>query len=141
MRMTNKACSGTSRLSKRNFLSMVGPSPFSSSNSAVPTISEEKKQKVLEVIANNGGKIGRAAVVLGVSASSLKRWAAAGNESATVSSSTSSANPTRRFYESIRSPWSIVSFDPQKREVCLEIRSPACTTNLGYTVPSWRFAD
>jgi hypothetical protein len=120
---------------------MVGDAPFSPSSAAVPAISEVKKQRVLEVIADNGGKIGRAAVVLGVSASSLKRWVTAWNEPNTVSSRQSSTNPTRRFYESIRNPWSIISFDPKKREVCLEIRTPACTTNLSHTIPSWKFAD
>lgn len=136
--MLNRACSGKGHLSRGSFLAIAGDADLPPKVSAMPTMSEEKKQKVLEVLANNGGKVGRASVVLGVSVSSIKRWVAAWVEEQRPVIRPPYTSPTRRFYESVRNPWSVTSFDPEKREVCLEIKNPSCTVNLGYTIPSWK---
>lgn len=137
----NTACSGSSRLTKGGLLSLMGYSPFVSPPMTGPSLSEEKKQKILDVIDENGGNLNRSSVILGISASSLRRriaeWAsrdAAGTPSESVSS-------TRRFYEKISHPWSVTSFNPEKREVCIEIRTPSSSNHLAFTVPSTKMPE
>lgn len=137
--MKNDACSGTGRLSKGALLSMMGGGAFVPPPLTEPPLAEEKKQRILDVIEENGGNVNRASVVLGISASSLRRrllqW------SQRPPTPTASPRTTRGFYEGVRAPWGVRSFDPSKREVCIEIRTPSSTNTLAFTVPSYRFPD
>lgn len=137
--MENRACSGRASLSKAAFLSMTGGGPFKPTPLAETPIAEDRKQKILEVIQENGGNLNRASVVLGISASSLRRRLAQWSSPPAIDN----ARPrtTRAFYEGIQSPWSVQSFDSEKREVCIEIRTPSSTNILSFGVPSWRFPD
>jgi transposase-like protein len=119
---------------------MMGYGTFAPSPPTETPLAEEKKQKILDVIAENGGNVNRASVVLGISAASLRRrlaqWA-----SPNAGATPSRPRTTREFYESIRSPWSVLSFDVEKREVCVEIRTPSSTNLLSFTVPSWKIPE
>lgn len=137
----NQACSGTGRLSKGSLLSMMGYRPFTPSPLNEPSISEEKKERILAVIEENGGNINRASVVLGISASSLRRRVAQWAAQESPNTTPESVSPTRRFYEKIANPWRVKSFDPEKREACVEITTRSSVNNLSFTVPTSRFPD
>ena len=139
--MTKRACSGTSRLSKGALLSMMGDAPFRPAPMTDPPKSEEEKERILSVVEENGGNINRASVVLGISAASLRRRIEAWGSSPAPARAQESTSPTRRFFEGTRNPWSVRSFDPSSREVCIEIRNPYATTNFAYTVPSYKISD
>lgn len=134
IRVRNRACSGSGRLSKGALLSMMGEGAFVPPAMTSPPLSAEKRQKVLDVIAANGGSVNRASVVLGRSASSLRRWLLQWS-SATPTTAPEAANPTRRFYDKIKNPWRVTSFDPDKREACTEISTRCGKTRLSFTVP------
>lgn len=135
--MLRNACSGTTRLSKGALLSMMGEGPFRPAPMTEPSLSDEKKERILSVLNANAGDFNRASVVLGISVPSLKRRIALWTESPQEQEQ-ESPSPTRRFFEGTKSPWSVRSFDPRSREVCIEIRNPSTTTNFGYTVPDYR---
>lgn len=137
----NQACSGSARLSRGSLLSMMGYGPFTPAPLNEPPISEEKKERILAVIEENGGSINRAAVVLGISASSIRRRIAQWSTQETSAQTVGSVSPTRRFYEKISHPWGVKSFDPEKREACVEIRTPSSVNHLSFTVPSWKFPE
>jgi hypothetical protein len=139
--MIKRACSGTSRLSKGALLSMMGDAPFRPAPMTEPSLSEREKDRILSVVEENGGNLNRASVVLGISASSLRRRIEAWGSSPAPARDQESTSPTRRFFERTRSPWSGRSFDPSSREVCIEIRNPHVTTNFVYTVPSYKIPD
>lgn len=138
--MSRNACSGTTRLSKGALLSMMGDAPFRPSPMTEAPMAEEKKERILSVIDSNGGNLNRASIVLGIAASSLRRRLAAWSEPKTTREE-QSTSPTRRFFERTKSPWSIRSFDPRSREVCIEVRNPVATTNFGFRVPYLRIPD
>lgn len=118
---------------------MTGEREFVPPPLTEPPLAEEKKQKILEVIEENGGNLNRASVALGISASSLRRRLAQWSEPAQAP--TTRPRTTRAFYESIMGPWGVKSFDAERREVCVEIRTRASTNTLSYTIPSWKFPD
>lgn len=138
--MSRNACAGTTRLSKGALLSMMGDGPFRPAPMTEVTLADDRKERILSVIDTNGGNLNRASVVLGISVSSLKRRVAAWSEPKTTRNE-ESTSPTRRFFERTKSPWSVRSFDPRSREVCIEIRNPYTTTKFGYKVPSYRIPD
>lgn len=113
---------------------MMGDGAFVPPPLTSPSVSDEKKQKILEVLEDNGGDLNRTSVVLGVSASSLRRrlrqWA-----EPSAPPFRESPSPTRRFYERIKNPWKVTSFDTDKREACSEISTPSGKTHLSFTVP------
>lgn len=43
---------------------------------------------------------------------------------------------TRRFFEKIPYPWSIVSFDPKTRLACIQIDDPKGIKNVSVTLPN-----
>jgi transposase-like protein len=139
--MTKRACSGTSRLSKGALLSMMGDAPFRPAPMTEPSFSEREKDRILSVVEENGGSVNKASVVLGISASSLRRRVEAWGSNPPTAREQESTNPTRRFFEGARSPWSVRSFDPLSREACIEIRNPYATTNFSYTVPSYKIPE
>ena len=138
--MSKNACSGTARLSKGALLSMMGDGPFRPPPMNEPPLSEQQRDRILSAIHDNRGNLNRASVVLGIAASSLRRRIALW-EAPNAPREEESSNPTRRFFERIKSPWSVRSFDPRSREVCIEIKNPTTTTNFGYKAPSYRIFD
>lgn len=136
----NRACSGTRRLSKGALLSIMGEGTFVPTPPVEMPLAEDRKQKILETIKANGGNINRASVVLGIAASSLRRrldqWSSEGKPRPP-----SRPKTTRSFYEGIKSPWRVHSFDVDKREVCVEISTPSSVNHLSFTAPSWKFPD
>jgi transposase-like protein len=141
MDMIKRACSGTSRLSKGSLLSIMGDAPFRPAPMTEPSLSEREKDRILSVVEENGGDLNRVSVILGISASSLKRRIEAWESSPAPSRDQESTSPTRRFFERTKSPWSVRSFDPSSREVCVEIKNPYATTNFSYTIPSYKISD
>jgi hypothetical protein len=99
-----------------------------------PALSEEKKDRIESVIEANGGNLNKSSVVLGITASSLRRNMALWNGSR-PSREEESPNPTRRFFERTKSPWRVLSFDSKSGEVCIEIKNPSITTNFSFEVP------
>jgi hypothetical protein len=120
---------------------MMGDAPFRPAPMTDPPKSEEEKERILSVVEENGGNINRASVVLGISAASLRRRIEAWESPPTPARIQESTSPTRRFFERTRSQWSVRSFDPASREVCIEIRNPYVATNFSYTVPSYKISD
>jgi transposase-like protein len=139
--MNSNACSGTARITKGSLLSTMGYKAFEQPSVYSKTLSEEKRDRVLKVVADSGGNLNRAAVILGIKASSLKRWIKEWASPGTPSADGASSSPTRNFYERIASPWSITAFDPSTREVCIEIKTPSATNRLQYTIPNQRASD
>lgn len=105
------------------------------------TPAEEKKEKILGVVASNGGNLNRAAVILGIRASSLRRWVKQWSAEETPIRKEFPTTRTRSFYEGIKTPWSVTSFDPATRDVCIEIRTPSSTNTLSFTIPAQKPAD
>ena len=139
--MSKSACSGTSRLSKGALLSMMGDAPFKKPPMNDPPLSEQEKARIMAVVEDNGGNINRASVVLGITASSIRRRIESWNAPQNAPQREESTSPTRRFFERAKSPWSISSFDHRSREVCIEIRNPSTTTKFSYFAPHQRFPD
>lgn len=137
----NKACSGTGRLSKAALLSMMGEGTFVPPPLTETPLAEDRKQKILDVLGENGGNVNRASVVLGISASSLRRRLAQWSNAEGQTTPTARPKTTRGFYESIRNPWGVKSFDFEKREACVEIETPSSVSHLSFTVPSWKFPE
>jgi transposase-like protein len=139
--MIKRACSGTSRLSKNALLSIVGDAPFSPAPMTEPYFSEREKDRIMSVVEENGGNINKASVILGISATSLKRRMDAWGSNAPPAQAEESTNPTRRFFERSKNAWSVRSFDSSSREVCIELKNPYMTTNFGYTIPSQKTSN
>jgi len=110
---------------------MMGDPPFRPAPMTMPALSEEEKDRITSVVEANGGNINKASVVLGIAASSLRRrialWSAP-----RPAREEESPNPTRRFFEKTKSPWSVRSFDSKSGEACVEIRNPSTTTNFSH---------
>jgi hypothetical protein len=139
--MRKDACSGTSRMTKPALLAMMGYSKFVQATFSDPTLTDQKMDAVMKALSQNGGDYNKTSVVLGVKASSLKRWVQSWSQTSTPNSESTSPNRTRGFYEKIKNPWSITSFDPTKREVCIDIDARVGTNHLSYTIPEQRPAD
>jgi transposase-like protein len=107
----------------------------------IPTLSEQKKKRILAVLADNEGNFNRASAILGISSPSLQKWVREWSAAKTNPNSQSATNPTRNFYEKITNKWSITAFDPSSREVCIEIKTPSSTNHLSYIIPSQRIVD
>lgn len=117
---------------------MTGDGPFTPTPLTEPTISDLKKERIMSVVDANGGDLNRASVVLGISASSLRRRIEGWKAQNATQDTTTGQNPTRKFYDKIKNPWSVRSFDTDSKEVCIEIRNPSATVLLAYTAPSYK---
>jgi len=85
-----KICSSNERLSKKNFLALLGPKPFKKEMSATYGTADDESK---------------------------------------------SSSKQRAFFESLTSPWKIISFNSSTREVCVEIKNKSTTTNVFVIVP------
>ena len=134
------ACTGTSRLNKRAFLSMIGAKKYESPEVMVNFLDVQRLENLQRALDENDSNIMLAAASLGISPSVFrKRYNAL---SAVVNSATikepASPTPERRFFENITNPWSITSFDTKTREVCVDIESKSTTTHFSSKVPDYR---
>jgi hypothetical protein len=133
----NGACSGLDRLNKKAFLSMIGAEKYTPPNGLVFR-DEEKLEELKKVLEENNSNVMLAAASLGIAPSVFrKRYNAL---SAVVSLATSvkepaSPTPQRRFFENILKPWSITSFDPKKKEVCVDIQAGPITSHVSANIP------
>lgn len=134
--INRQACSGTSRLSRPAFLEMVSTNKYEKFSLYETSITELEKQKTLELLEENNGNINKTASILGISASSLKRKISAWH-TPIVEPNKESTNPTRNFYEKIPNPWGITSFDIDKKEVCIAIKTPHGINNLAHKVTGY----
>lgn len=139
--MDSNRCSGKGRISKESLLSTMGYKAAELPSLYSQTLSQEKRRRVLQVIEQSEGDFNRAAVLLGIKASSLKRWVKEWAKDSATTTDDRLTNPTRRFYEKIPSPWSVRAFDPATGEVCVEIRTPSTTNTLHYTIPIQRSSE
>ena len=134
--MRNQACSGTDKLNKKAFLSMIGAKRYIQQIPVV-SFSEEQKARVLEVLKQNSGDLRRAAIILGMSVSTLKRkldrWKTYFEP---INEEPASPTPSRRYFENLSVPWGIRNFDAQKREVCVELNAPAGKVVLSVQIPN-----
>lgn len=117
---------------------MMGDRPFVQAAPTDLPISEQKKARILEVLGENQGNVNRTSVALGISAASLTRMLASWSQTPAKTTSPTSNSTTRRFYESLKAPWSVKSFDPATREACIEIRAKGGVVNLSFTTPALR---
>jgi hypothetical protein len=141
MAVKKNACSGKGRITKGALLQMMGDKASNATFLYGQSLAEEKKDKILKVIEENGGKLNRAAVILGIRASSLQRWVKQWASETPKIPQDSPTTSTRSFYEGIRNPWSITSFDTATRDVCIEIKTPSSTNLLSFTIPNMKPAD
>lgn len=139
--MNKNACGGSARLNKSTLLGVMGYPRFSQKPFVEPTLSDEKMDFVMKVLSDNGGDYGKASIILGTPASRLKRWVKAWNQPSPNNSESGSPNLTRGFYEKIQNPWSIRSFDPVKREVCIDIETNVGTNHLSYTIANQKTSE
>ena len=156
------ACKGTDRLNKKALLSFLGPDRYVAPASFVPlsNIQYETKVKSANALANFNGRqqwpsVGfqyktkvdaqntldqfegnhkAAAASLGLSIPSFMRRLS-GYPGPVSNDEARSSGTTRRYLEGLVVPWSIMSFDVSKREVCLDVRSDSGTTHLAVTIP------
>lgn len=134
------ACTGTSRLNKKAFLSMIGAKKYTPPNTTILSLDAQRLDVLQKALEDNGSNLMLAAASLGISPSVFrKRY----NMLSTVVNSTTikepaSPTPERRFFENIRNPWSITSFNTKTREVCVDVRSKSTTTHFSSTVPNYR---
>jgi hypothetical protein len=103
--MKNQACSVYERLSKNTFLSILGYSPYKRPSSYTENSFYFYKGKKITSV---------------------------------ISSETYSPNITRSYFEKLNEkqiPWSITSFNPKTREVCIEIKAQSGLRELSVILP------
>lgn len=133
-----QSCNGTMRLNKSSFLSSIGAKIYSGANFKVVSIAEQKLNELLTVLEENEMDWGRAAASLGISPSVLrKRYNSVLSvvESATINDEPASPTPERRYFENLSRPWVITSFDPDSREVCIEVEGDSIVAHISSILP------
>lgn len=138
--MRKGACAGVGELNKRAFLSMIGTKKYESPEVMVNFLDAQRLETLQNALDENDSNIMLAAASLGISPSVFrKRY---NSLSAVVNSATikepASPTPERRFFENVTNPWSITSFDPKTREVCVDIESKSTTTHFSSKIPDYR---
>lgn len=131
--MRKMSCSRGSTISKSALLGYMGYPPFAPKTHARATLTDMKRDRIMDVLKSNGGDFNRASVVLGISAASLRRQLENSNPARSVEDQ--SLSPTRAFFEKITSPWSVTSLDYDSGEVCMRIDNPSSSVHLSYTLP------
>lgn len=135
------ACKGTQRLNKKAFLSMVGAKKYTPRVDSVASVALLKLEEIRQTLSENGGDFAASARSLGTTPSRLRmkyNFLLSQESATTVDGDPYSPTPERRFYEKLARPWSIVSFDPRKGEVCVEIDAGPSIAHLASTVPTYR---
>lgn len=132
------ACSGGDRLNKKAFLSTIGVERYTETDQSLVSLAEQRLDEIRTVLAENDQDTSAAARILKTTPSSLRSKINA--LSSVVSSSfmkneATSPSPARRYFEKLRTPWSINSYDPSKLEVCIDIKSPVGSVRLSVSIP------
>ena len=111
----NNQCSINNRLTKNNFLSLLGPKKFKKDQSNIYGNTEKflYKGKLEEISYEENG-------LCNVNFCYDDKYGSRKN---------------RDFFENLTVPWSIVSFDPKTRNVCVEIKNKSTTVNIFITLP------
>lgn len=111
--MKKNQCSSYQKLSKSTFLAMLGPIPFKKDKFfdevGMPTTSKKLYNKFL----NNEYP-----------------------DNPYRDDEVFSNVKTRKFFEKIKYPWEITSFDPESRQVCVEINDPKGIKHISITLPN-----
>jgi|688.fasta_scaffold80580_7 hypothetical protein len=107
-------CSTYKRLSKNSFLSLLGPKKFKKENSEIYGNKDKfiYKEKVEEI-----------------------SYDSSGCSSSFCYDDKYGSRKSRSFFENLTVPWSIKSFDPSSRSVCVEIKNKSTTVNIFVTLP------
>lgn len=114
--MRRTACSGKQEISKSAFLNMIGDAE--TTNPAPPkSVEANERARVLISLNYCNGDKARAAAILGITPDTLERKLAIRRRPET-GGPTSSA---RKFYESIKTEWSVGGLDVETMEVCSRI--------------------
>lgn len=127
------SCSRGSTISKSALLSYMGYPPFIQKTHAQATLTDMKRDRIIEVLKFNGGDFNRASVVLGISVASLRRQLENSNSAEVAENQ--SLNSTRAFFEKITSPWSVTSLDYDSGEACMRIDNPSSSVHLSHILP------
>ncbi|NBT58147.1 hypothetical protein EBT16_05120 [bacterium] len=127
------ACQGNQKLNKKAFISMLG-SPSFSRPSVAASNAELEAARVAKVLEEQGGDQRKAAAALGITIQTLKRKLSPPEPSKTPYDEEGSPNLTRRYFEKLKSPWKITSFNTSNGEVCAEITSPSAVVHVSATV-------
>ena len=107
-------CSIYKRLSKTTFLSLLGPKAYTKEKPEIYGYADKVIYKgKLEEISNTGQGCG----------------------SSICYDNKYGSRKTRDFFENLTVPWSIKSFDPSSRSVCVEIKNKSTTINIFVTLP------
>jgi hypothetical protein len=134
------ACIGTDKLNKKTFLSMIGAKKYTPPGTTISFLDAQRLATMQDALDENDSNIMLAAASLGISPSVFrKRYNAL---SSVVNSTTiqepASPTPERRFFENVTNPWSITSFNPKTKEVCIDVQSSSVTTHFSSKVPDYR---
>ena len=136
--MKKDACSGTEKLNKKAFVSMLGARKFIKPNfNPKNYIGEQEKKKIESLLALNNGNKQKTAAQLGISVSSLKRKLSSWENQVEIinDDELQSPNPSRRFFENLKTDWQITSFSYQTREVCVDLNAKPGKVRLSVIVP------
>lgn len=135
----SQACEGLERLNKISFLASIGSKRYIGPDFKVVSLAEQKLNELIEILEENGMDWNKSAASLGISPSVLrKRYNSLLSvvESSTISNEErASPTPERRYFEKLSTPWSITSFDPASREVCIEIEGDSIIAHISSRLP------
>lgn len=121
MAKSKTACSTFNRLSKSTFLTLLGPPPASMSD----------EEKAILAYHNEGQTASEIAETTGLTNKEVRELIKE------VTTPKNSSNPSRAFFESLdSSTWSIVSFDPMTRVVCVRIDVNQDTRTVSVILPA-----
>lgn len=131
------ACNGTDKLNKMAFLSMIGAKKFQKTNQIV-SFDEVQKQSVLDILNQNNGNVKLTAKHFNWPISTLKiklnKWSI---QNQTINEDeVASPDVSRRFFENIKNPWDIISFNTKSRNACVEIKTKSGNYLLSQTIPN-----
>lgn len=137
-RVSSDACTGTQRLDKTAFLSMIGARKDYRATGFVVSNAEARLQEMKKALADSDNDIDAAASKLETTPSRFRaRLNALSSvvESSIIRDQPASPTPQRRYFEGLSTPWSIVAFDSTTREVCVDLKAKSGTSHLSVTVP------
>lgn len=100
---------------------------------------EFEKQKFYEILNKNNGNLELTARYFKISVSTLRnkldQWQS--QEQLSVGNyEKNSPNISRKFFENISNPWSIVSFSSHSKDVCVEIKNPSGNSLVYQKLPN-----
>lgn len=139
-RATKNKCHGTEELNKIAFLSMIGVKRYSTPKTIVVAREEERFEVLDKALKENNGDFQKAARSLEITSSVFKRrynMLYSRVNSNAINEETASPTPERRFFENLSNPWSIKSFDPETREVCIDVNAGATITHISSTIRNY----